>query len=174
MQARSGGFICVETKLQPIVGGYAHKNIPKEYSSGVAFSRHCNAILVLNPKDCGIARTHVNMTQCADHSLVKRYARSGALDENAWRSLEIARLACGCGNAQLKCIRRRQFHLICRSRRSDDSDIGTRPWSPGQRTGLAVPDANGYVADICRFNDSRCEVHVRSRRLFGMRHVRYD
>lgn len=54
MQARRGTLIPVEVKFQPIVGGYSHEDIAKQYSSSVAFGGHFNAILVLEPKSIGI------------------------------------------------------------------------------------------------------------------------
>ncbi len=60
-QARRSGLIRIEVKLQAIAGGYAHEDIVKQYLSSVLCIGHCNAILVLEPKAIGIARTHMDM-----------------------------------------------------------------------------------------------------------------
>jgi len=93
MEIHRLALIGVEVQLQPIVGGYAHKDIAKQYSSSMAFIRYFNAILVFESKSISIERAHMEMAQSTDNAAFKLDPRSGSLNENTRRPRQITRRA---------------------------------------------------------------------------------
>lgn len=122
-QPCGGALVRIEMEFEPIIDRDQHRNVAKQYPSGIGFAYRVYAVPVAQSESIGMPRTHVNMGQRPNHPPFERNLRPRSLDENARCARMIARRAFRRVDTQLQCITLGQLHLIYLSRRSDDANL---------------------------------------------------